>query len=108
MKVIGIGEKKTPSPVLSWLAIKFIYIEILKFKNWPSTENGYWKKAIVRYPIDLQITKKDIQFYKNNHYDVSGRRWLGFSVGDVGSLLPKKNNPTLILEIMRFDKLTSN
>lgn len=100
MKVIGIGEKKTPSPFIV-ACDKFIYIEILKSKT-SSTENET-EKSDSKDTIDT-ITKKDIQFIKTTITDVSDDDGWAF-LGDVGSLLQKKQ-PNFDSRNYGFDKLT--
>ena len=83
MRVIGIGERKTPNPFIV-ACDKFIYIEILKRqteKKAESTESGETE-------FD-KITKKDISLIYSTIRDLSDGDGWAF-LGDVGSLLQKK------------------
>tara|TARA_R110000868_G_scaffold9349_8_gene46808 strand:- start:4503 stop:5267 length:765 start_codon:yes stop_codon:yes gene_type:complete len=100
MKVIGIGEKKTPNPFIV-ACDKFIYIEILKSKT-ESPENETDKDA-GKDNVD-KITRKDIQLIKTTIADVSDDDGWAF-LGDVGSLLQKKQ-PNFDSRNYGFDKLT--
>ena len=83
MRVIGIGERKTPNPFIV-ACDKFIYIEILKRqteKKAESTESGETE-------FD-RITKKDISLIYSTIRDLSDDDAWAF-LGDVGSLLQKK------------------
>tara|TARA_R110002050_G_scaffold196426_3_gene331414 strand:- start:4712 stop:5476 length:765 start_codon:yes stop_codon:yes gene_type:complete len=100
MKVIGIGEKKTPNPFIV-ACDKFIYIEILKSKT-ESPENETDKDA-GKDNVD-KITRKEIQLIKTTIADVSDDDGWAF-LGDVGSLLQKKQ-PNFDSRNYGFDKLT--
>jgi hypothetical protein len=100
MKVIGIGEKKTPNPFIV-ACDKFIYIEILKSKT-ESLEHDSEKEE-TKESID-NITRKDIQLIKTTITDVSDDDGWAF-LGDVGSLLQKKQ-PNFDSRNYGFDKLT--
>ncbi len=100
MKVIGIGERKTPNPFIV-ACDKFIYIEILKTKT-ESLENDTDKDA-AKDNID-KITRKEIQLIKTTISDVSDDDGWAF-LGDVGSLLQKKQ-PNFDSRNYGYDKLT--
>jgi uncharacterized LabA/DUF88 family protein len=101
MKVIGIGEKKTPNPFIV-ACDKFIYIEILKTKT-ESNENDSDKEISNKNSVD-KITRKEIQLIKTTISDVSDDDGWAF-LGDVGSLLQKKQ-PNFDSRNYGFDKLT--
>ncbi|MEO8233341.1 MAG: NYN domain-containing protein [Ignavibacteriota bacterium] len=100
MKVIGIGEKKTPEPFIV-ACDKFIYIEILKSveseseiaKNKPSEKNEVDK-----------ITPKVIKLIASTITDLADEDGWAF-LGDVGNLLQKKQ-PNFDSRNYGFQKLT--
>ena len=97
MKVIGIGEKKTPNPFIV-ACDKFIYIEIIankaqKKENKDSTKNNVDK-----------ITKKEIKLIQNSISDLSDDDGWAF-LGDVGGLIQKKQ-PNFDSRNYGFEKLT--
>ena len=98
MEVIGIGEKKTPSPFIV-ACDKFIYIEILRNKK----EKQSPGKTTEKEEVD-SITNKDIQLIKATIKDVSDDDGWAF-LGDVGSLLVKKR-PNFDARNYGFEKLT--
>jgi uncharacterized LabA/DUF88 family protein len=98
MQVIGIGEKKTPSPFIV-ACDKFIYIEILKNK----TDRQDKDVDAVKDSVD-KITPKDIELIKTTISDVSDDDGWAF-LGDVGSLLQKKQ-PNFDSRNFGFEKLT--
>ncbi len=81
MKVIGIGEKKTPNPFIT-ACDKFIYIEILS-----ADENaGELKTRKTQKP---QIDKRVINLIKTSINDVADESGWAF-LGEVGTLVLKK------------------
>lgn len=96
MQVIGLGEKKTPTPFIV-ACDKFIYIEILKNKT-DQKETDSQKSNVDK------ITKKDIDLIKTTISDLSDDDGWAF-LGDVGSLLQKKQ-PNFDSRNYGFDKLT--
>ncbi len=85
MQVIGIGEKKTPTPFIV-ACDKFIYIEILKSKSKVKDfEDG---KDLEKETFD-KITTKEIKLIATTITDLSDDDGWAF-LGDVGSLLQKK------------------
>ncbi len=98
MQVIGIGEKKTPSPFIV-ACDKFIYIEILKSQAEEKDET----KASAKSAID-KVTRKEINLISTTIKDISDDDGWAF-LGDVGSLLQKKQ-PNFDSRNYGFDKLT--
>jgi len=84
MKVIGIGEKKTPNPFIV-ACDKFIYIEILK--NQAEKKNDDTQE-LAKTNVD-KISRKEINLIKTTISDLSDEDGWAF-LGDVGSLLQKK------------------
>jgi uncharacterized LabA/DUF88 family protein len=82
MKVIGIGEKKTPSPFIT-ACDKFIYIEILAADdNVPETKGRRQSKT-------TQIDKGVVKLIKTSINDVADESGWAF-LGEVGTLILKK------------------
>jgi len=100
MQVIGIGEKKTPTPFIV-ACDKFIYIEILKTKS-KEKESGD-DKDLDKDTFD-KITVKDIKLIAATINDLSDDDGWAF-LGDVGSLLQKKK-PNFDPRNHGFQKLT--
>ena len=97
MKVIGIGEKKTPNPFIV-ACDKFIYIEIIANKA-QKKEN----KDSPKNNVD-KITKKEIKLIENSISDLSDDDGWAF-LGDVGGLIQKKQ-PNFDSRNYGFEKLT--
>jgi hypothetical protein len=100
MQVIGIGDKKTPTPFIV-ACDKFIYIEILR-KESTSKEDIYKKDEAVE-SID-RITPKVIKLISSTITDSSDEDGWAF-LGDVGSLIQKKQ-PNFDSRNYGFEKLT--
>tara|TARA_R110002072_G_scaffold929_3_gene7468 strand:+ start:7513 stop:8241 length:729 start_codon:yes stop_codon:yes gene_type:complete len=100
MQVIGIGEKKTPTPFIV-ACDKFIYIEIIR-KQTEKKENIN-QNDDVKESID-KITPKVISLIASTIADLSDEEGWAF-LGDVGSLLQKKQ-PNFDSRNYGFDKLT--
>jgi uncharacterized LabA/DUF88 family protein len=100
MQVIGIGEKKTPSPFIV-ACDKFIYIEILR--NQSNKKEDVNKKDKSEENID-KITPKVIKLLSATIRDSSDEDGWAF-LGDVGSLLQKKQ-PNFDSRNYGFEKLT--
>ena len=83
MQVIGIGEKKTPTPFIV-ACDKFIYVEILR-KNSEKKEDPDTKTD----DSLEKITAEDIKLISTTISDLSDEDGWAF-LGDVGSLLLKK------------------
>jgi len=101
MQVIGIGEKKTPTPFIV-ACDRFIYIEILRNKT-NKKEEGINKKNKPEESID-EITPKVIKLLSTTITDSSDEDGWAF-LGDVGSLLQKKQ-PNFDSRNYGFEKLT--
>lgn len=103
MKVIGIGEKKTPDPFIV-ACDKFIYIEILKSREKENEESSEAKaKSSQKSEFD-KITPKVIRLISSTIYDLADEDGWAF-LGDVGSLLQKKQ-PNFDSRNYGFEKLT--
>ena len=100
MQVIGIGEKKTPTPFIV-ACDKFIYIEILR--NQSSKKEDIHKKDKVEESID-KITPRVIKLLSATITDASDEDGWAF-LGDVGSLIQKKE-PNFDSRNYGFEKLT--
>ncbi|MFZ1807482.1 MAG: NYN domain-containing protein [Cyclobacteriaceae bacterium] len=89
MKVIGIGEKKTPKPFIS-ACEKFIYLEILK----PNTESkGTDKKTTGKKSSGKTVEEIDdklIKLIRSSINDLGDENGWVF-LGELGSLLLKKH-----------------
>ena len=85
MKVIGIGEKKTPDPFIT-ACDKFIYIEILSSEDvsTPEVRNKRPKKESLQ-----KIDKRVINLIKSSINDVADESGWAF-LGEVGTLILKK------------------
>ena len=82
MKVIGIGEKKTPNPFIV-ACDKFIYIEIIANKAQKKENKDSSKNSVDK------ITKREIKLIQNSISDLSDDDGWAF-LGDVGGLIQKK------------------
>ena len=100
MKVIGIGEKKTPTPFIV-ACDKFIYIEILR--NQTEKKESVNQKEKPKESID-KITPTVITLISTTISDLSDEDGWAF-LGDVGSLLQKKQ-PNFDARNYGFEKLT--
>lgn len=102
MKVIGIGERKTPEPFIV-ACDKFIYVEILTI---PPKEEEYskGKKISTKKEEVEKITPKVIRLIASTISDLADEDGWAF-LGDVGSLLQKKQ-PNFDSRNYGFAKLT--
>ncbi len=100
MQVIGIGEKKTPTPFIV-ACDKFIYIEILKTKS--KEKETEEDKDVEKEEFD-KITPKETKWIAATINDLSDDDGWAF-LGDVGSLLQKKK-PNFDPRNYGFQKLT--
>jgi uncharacterized LabA/DUF88 family protein len=100
MQVIGIGEKKTPTPFIV-ACDKFIYIEILRKQS--NKKEDVNAKDKTEESID-EITPKVIKLLSSTITDSSDEDGWAF-LGDVGSLIQKKQ-PNFDSRNYGFEKLT--
>lgn len=100
MQVIGIGEKKTPTPFIV-ACDKFIYIEILRKQSHKKEDVNAKEKT--EENID-EITSKVIKLLSTTITDSSDEDGWAF-LGDVGSLIQKKQ-PNFDSRNYGFEKLT--
>jgi len=100
MQVIGIGEKKTPTPFIV-ACDKFIYVEIIRKES--EKKEGVDQKDKSKESID-KITTKVIKLISSTISDLSDEEGWAF-LGDVGSLLQKKQ-PNFDSRNYGFEKLT--
>lgn len=100
MQVIGIGEKKTPTPFIV-ACDKFIYVEILRTQSEKKDETSSKDKS--KDSID-KITPQVIKLISTTIDDLSDEEGWAF-LGDVGSLLQKKQ-PNFDSRNYGFEKLT--
>ncbi|SMC74920.1 NYN domain-containing protein [Cellulophaga tyrosinoxydans] len=100
MRVIGIGEKKTPNPFIV-ACDKFIYVEVIRNQSENKEDDN--KKDKPKNTID-KITPQVIKLITTTISDLSDEDGWAF-LGDVGSLLQKKQ-PNFDTRIYGFDKLT--
>ncbi len=102
MHVIGIGEKKTPSPFIA-ACDKFIYIEIIK-SNSEESDSGNNKTKTGNKPSVDKLTQKEIKLISATIDDLADDDGWAF-LGDVGNLLQKKQ-PNFDSRNYGFQKLT--
>ena len=102
MKVIGLGEKKTPEPFIV-ACDRFIYIEILKKAEEESENSSAKPKTKEKNEYD-KITPKVVRLISSTIYDLADEDGWAF-MGDVGSLLQKKQ-PNFDSRNFGFEKLT--
>lgn len=104
MKVIGIGEQKTPNPFIV-SCDKFIYIEILKQQEASvETSPEKNKNAAAKSNTLLKVDKKTIKLISDSINDVADENGWAF-LGDVGSMIIKKK-PDFDSRNFGFSKLT--
>jgi hypothetical protein len=103
MKVIGIGERKTPNPFIV-SCDKFIYLEILKSQE-TSTEASPEKNKVDNKKSTLQkVDNKTLKLISDSINDVADENGWAF-LGDVGSMIIKKK-PDFDPRNFGFSKLT--
>ncbi len=102
MKVIGMGEKKTPEPFIV-ACDKFIYIEILKKSDENENTVPNRGKTVRKSDYD-KITPKVVRLISSTISDLADDDGWAF-LGDVGSLLQKKQ-PNFDSRNYGFEKLT--
>jgi uncharacterized LabA/DUF88 family protein len=103
MKVIGLGEKKTPNPFIA-ACDKFVYLEILKPKPVPQEKGTKPKPGSEKKETFDCITPKVIQLIASTISDAADEEGWAF-LGDVGTLLLKKQ-PNFDSRNYGFEKLT--
>ena len=86
MRVIGIGEKKTPEPFIT-ACDKFIYIEILNYDD-PHSE-GPQKKRRTKKTETPQFDKRAVNLIRSSINDLADESGWAF-LGEVGTLILKK------------------
>ncbi|GGF29634.1 NYN domain-containing protein [Echinicola rosea] len=102
MKVIGIGEKKTPTPFIA-ACDKFIYLEILKQEEKKASRPTAGVSRQKDSEVD-QVTNKVIKLIANTISDCEDDDGWAY-LGDVGNLLQKKQ-PNFDSRNYGFQKLT--
>lgn len=102
MKVIGIGEQKTPNPFIV-ACDKFIYLEILKPQE-STVESQEKKETSSQKSTLLKVDKKTIKLISDSINDVADENGWAF-LGDVGSMIIKKK-PDFDSRNFGFSKLT--
>src|SRR5271156_1000898 len=89
VKVIGMGQKKTPSPFIA-ACDKFIYIEILAENTTPTSKEEDKKEEDTTVPNTIkQLGKKTIQLISSSIGDLADDAGWAF-LGEVGNLILKK------------------
>lgn len=96
--VIGIGEKKTPTPFIV-ACDKFIYIEIIRGQSADKVEKKEKDKSNIE-----KISNREINLISSSIRDLSDEDGWAF-LGDVGSLIQKKQ-PNFDARNYGFEKLT--
>ena len=102
MKVIGIGEKKTPGPFIA-SCDRFIYIEILSAQTVENEKSRDSKKRAREENVD-KITPKVVKLISSTINDLADEEGWAY-LGDVGNLLQKKQ-PNFDSRNYGFEKLT--
>lgn len=104
MKVIGIGERKTPNPFIV-SCDKFIYLEILKrHETVTDTSPEKSKVADNKKSTLLTVDNKTLKLISESINDVADENGWAF-LGDVGSMIIKKK-PDFDARNFGFSKLT--
>ncbi len=91
MKVIGLGEEKTPKPFIA-ACDKFIYLEILNAGAEPETETAQENTAVPKKKSEKsfrRVDKKTLDFIAGSINDIADDDGWAF-LGELGSLLLKK------------------
>ncbi len=89
MKVIGIGEKKTPTPFIA-ACDRFIYIEVLDKNDDNITSKRTTRKKVQQEKTLHKIDKKTLNLIFNTIEDLGDEDGWAF-LGDVGNLIIKKS-----------------
>lgn len=107
MKVIGIGQKKTPNPFII-ACDKFIYLEVIAAEeadeNEAAEKETTNKKTTQKQSFD-KISRKTIHLIASTVDDIADENGWAF-LGDVGNLLMKKQ-PNFDPRNFGFQKLTA-
>lgn len=105
MKVLGFGERKTPSPFIV-ACDKFVYLEILKSSNLSETSETVTssKTKIVEQIATTKIDSETISLISSTVDDIADEDGWAF-LGDVGNLLIKKK-PDFDPRNFGYEKLT--
>ncbi len=107
MKVIGIGERKTPNPFIV-ACDKFTYIEIIgsKIVQDPESQENQKNNAPYKHTNDpiIKIGEDIISLISNSINDVADEEGWAF-LGDVGNLIQKKQ-PDFDVRNFGFTKIT--
>jgi uncharacterized LabA/DUF88 family protein/Fe-S-cluster formation regulator IscX/YfhJ len=105
MKVLGFGERKTPSPFIV-ACDKFVYLEILKSSNLSETSETVTssKTKIVEQIATTKIDSETILLISSTVDDIADEDGWAF-LGDVGNLLIKKK-PDFDPRNFGYEKLT--
>ena len=104
MKVIGIGERKTPNPFIV-ACDKFIYVEILRNRG-AKKESASEDKQTENEKVSIdRISQKEINLIRASISDLSDEDgWV--YLGDLGNLIQKKQ-PNFDSRNYGFEKLTA-
>jgi len=89
MRVIGIGEKKTPTPFIA-ACDRFIYIEVLEKDDEITPSKRSIRKKIQHEKVIHKIDKRTLNLVFNTIEDLGDEDGWAF-LGDVGNLLIKKS-----------------
>lgn len=92
VKVIGMGQRKTPSPFIA-ACDRFIYIEVLAERTRRQEREGERREAVPDEPASDETIKRldreTIQLIADSVSDVADESGWGF-LGDVGSIIMRK------------------
>ncbi len=88
MRVIGIGEKKTPNPFIT-ACDKFIYIEILAEQEQENPENKSSKKKVPKLESFQKVDNRVIKLIRSSINDLADEGGWAF-LGELGNLVLKK------------------
>ena len=103
MKVLGIGERKTPNPFIV-ACDKFIYVEILRNQSAKKESESDKQSESEKITVD-KISQKDINLIRTSISDLSDEDgWV--YLGDLGNLIQKKK-PNFDSRNYGFEKLTA-
>lgn len=103
MTVIGIGEKKTPSPFIA-ACDKFIYVEVIRSKGEETELSKAEKKPVAKKAEENGIPSEIIKLISDSVSDVADEDGYAF-LGELGNLLLKKQ-PDFDPRNFGFSKLT--